>query len=186
MLGITLESIAELKVDVPEGCFERISELCLSNALYFTSCSNPTVSDILVDKIFSSFSVELGLPVIVKDVDFSTSVTHNSIREDNQETDWAETYEIISSESRELNSTYDVAVVLLKQEFTAVSFLQVSINSFGTSSIQHACSFVNGDAIEFSSVPGGIVGGYSVGEDVYDCSYNPMIKITPHLRRLLW
>jgi hypothetical protein len=146
MLGITLESIAELKVDVPEGCFKRISELCLSNALNFTSCSNLTVTDILVDKIFSSFSVDLGLPVIVKDVDFSNSVTYNSICEDNQDTDWAETYEIKSSESREPNSTYDVAVVLLKQEFTVVSCLQVSINSFGTSSIQHACSFVNGDA----------------------------------------
>jgi hypothetical protein len=175
--GITLKSIAELKVDIPEGCFEGISELCQSNAMNVTSCSNSTVSDLLVDKILSSVSIDLGIPVIVKEFDFSTSVTHNSICEDNQETDWVETYEIKSSESREPNSTYDVAVVLLKQEFTAISFLQVSINSFGTSSIQHACSFVNGDAIEFSSVPGGIVGGYSINKDVYDCSYYVTVQV---------
>jgi hypothetical protein len=175
--GITLESISRLKVDIPEGCFEGISDLCQSNAMNVTSCSNSTVSDLLVDQIVNSVSIALGIPVIVKDADFSTSVTHNSICEDNQETDWVETYEIKSSESREPNSTYDVSVVLLRQEFTAISFLQVSINSFGTSSIQHACSFVNGDAIEFSSVPGGIVGGYSVSEDVYDCSYYVTVQV---------
>jgi hypothetical protein len=169
--GITIESIAELKVNIPEGCFEGISDLCQLNAVNVTSCSNSNVSDLLVDQIVNSISIDLGIQhFIVKDVDFSTSVTHNSICEENQETDWVETYEIISSESREPNSTYDVAVVLLRQEFTAISFLQVSINSFGTSSVQRACSFVNGNTVEFSSVPGGIVGGYSVSKDIYDCS----------------
>jgi hypothetical protein len=175
---IPIEFIAELKVNIPEGCFEGISDLCQSNAVNVTSCSNSTVSDLLVDQIVNSISIDLGIQhFIVKDVDFSTSVTHKSICEDNLETDWAETYEIVSSESREPSSTYDVAVVLLKQEFTAISFLQVSINSFGTSNVQRVCSFVNGDTIEFSSVPGGIVGGYFVSKDIYDCSYYVTVQV---------
>jgi hypothetical protein len=168
--GITIKSIAELKVDIPEGCFERISDLCQSNAVNVTSCSNSTVSDLLVDQILNSISIDLGIQhFIVKNDDFSTSVTHNSICEDNQETDWVETYEIKSSESREPNTTFDVTSVLLTQTFTAVSFLQVKINSFGTSSVQYACQFMNGDALEFSSIVGGIVAGHTIAKSQYDC-----------------
>jgi hypothetical protein len=169
--GVTLESITGLNKDIPEGCFKGIGDLCQSNAVNVTSCSNSTVSDHLVEQALNRASSSLGATFPTKEADSVTSVTHTSTCEGNQQIDWVETYELTSTDSREPNTTYDVTVVLLKQEFTAVSFLQVGINSFGTSSVQIACYFVNGEAVEFSGVPGGIVGGYSVSKDVYDCSY---------------
>jgi hypothetical protein len=169
--GITLESVEGLNVDIPDGCFDGLGDLCRSNGVNVNSCSNSVVSDLLVDKVLTLASNNLGISPFAKDSDFSTFVTHNSTCKDNQEVDWVETYEITWTESREPNTTYQVAAVLLKQTFTAMSLLQVRINSFGTSSVQLACYFENGDALEFSSVPGGIVGGYTITEDVYDCSY---------------
>jgi hypothetical protein len=169
--GITLESISVFH-DLPEGCFEGIGDLCQSSGSNVTSCSNSTVSDQLVDQVLNLVKISIKIPLFIEETDFSTSVTHSSICEENQENDWIETYEIISTKSREPNSTYDIALVLRTPTFTSASFLQISINSFGTSSVQHACYFLNEDAVmEFSSVPGGIVGGYTVSEDVYDCSY---------------
>jgi hypothetical protein len=110
----------------------------------------------------------MNLPVV--EADFYTSSTHNSICKGNQDIEWIETYEITSTESRDPNSTYKVTKVLRTPTFTAVSFLQVSINSFGTSSIQSACFILNGDIKEFSSIVGGIVDGYTISESQYDCT----------------
>jgi hypothetical protein len=179
--GVTLESISELILDIPVGCFESIGDLCQSNAENVTSCSNSVVSDLLVEQALNVASILLGIPLRSKNDDFSTSVTHDSTCEGNQETDWIETYEITSTDSREPNTTYEVTSVLLTQTFTAMSFLQVGINSFGTSSVQRACYFVNGDAVvEFSGVPGGIIGGYTVSEDIYDCSYYVSVLVVSY------
>jgi hypothetical protein len=177
--GITLESISVFN-ELPEGCFEGIGDLCQSHGSNVTSCSNSTVSNHLVEQVLNHVTSFLEITFLIKESDFSTEVTHTSACEDNQENDWVETYEITSTESREPNSTYEVAQVLRTPKFTSVSFLQISINSFGTSSVQLACFFLNEDAVmEFSSVPGGIVGGYTVSEDVYDCSYYGSAKVQP-------
>jgi hypothetical protein len=153
--------------ELPEGCFEGIGELCQSHGANVTSCANSTVSDHLVEQVLNHVTSSLEITLFIKETDFSTSVKHISACEDNQENEWIETYEITSTESREPNSTYEVAQVLRTPKFTSVSFLQISINSFGTSSVQLACLFLNEDSVmEFSSVPGGIVGGNTISEDV--------------------
>jgi hypothetical protein len=179
--GITLESISVFN-ELPEGCFEGIGDLCQSEGVNVISCSNSTVSDQLVDQVLNRFTSSLGITFIANETDFSSSVSHSSTCEDNQEIDWVETYEITSTESREPNSTYEIAQALRTPTFTSASFLQVRINSFGTSSVQLACYFLNEEAVlEFSSVPGGIVGGYTVSEDVYDCSYYVTATVQPYV-----
>jgi hypothetical protein len=168
--GITVESLLELNEEIPEGCFEGIGDLCLSNAMNVTFCSNSVISDILVEQEFTRASESLGIPLPVKDTDSVTSVTHTSTCEGSQEIGWVETYKTTSADSREPNTTYEVTSVLRTQTFTTVSFLQVRINSFGTSSVQYACQFMNGDALEFSSIVGGLVEGYTIAESQYDCT----------------
>jgi hypothetical protein len=167
--GVTLESLSEFD-ELPEGCFEGIEDLCLSHGANVTSCSNSTVSDHLVEQVLDRLLSSLEIPLPAKDTDSVTSVKHTSTCEGNQENGWIETYETTSTYSREPNTTYAVTSVLRTQTFTAVSFLQVRINSFGTSSVQYACQFMNGDAIEFSSIVGGIVSGYTIAKSQYDCT----------------
>jgi hypothetical protein len=165
--GITLESIDRLEEEIPEGCFEGIEDLCRSTNVI--SCSHSAISDLLVEQVLNRVASTMEIPLYVKEPDFYTSVTHNSTCKHNQEIEWVETYMITSTESREPNTTYAVAEVLLAQTFTAISLLQLHTNSFGTSSVQFACQYVNGDALEFSSVVGGIVSGYTISESQYDC-----------------
>jgi hypothetical protein len=166
--GITLESVSGLNEEIPEECFEGIGDLCQSNSLNVTFCSNSVVSDFLVKQSLLLYS--LGIPLPAKENGSATSVTHTSTCEGNQEIGWVETYEIKSTDSREPNLTYEVAVILVNPFYSAVSLLQVNINSFGTSSVQYACQFMNGDALEFSSIVGGIVAGYTIAESQYDCT----------------
>jgi hypothetical protein len=122
--GITLESLSGFKVDIPEGCFDRIDELCQSNAVKVTFCSNSVVSDLLVKQAWTHATNSLGIPLLSKNANFSTSVTHNSTCEGNQEIGWIEIYEIISTDSKEPNTTYEAAVILVTPLFSSVSLLQ--------------------------------------------------------------
>jgi hypothetical protein len=168
--GVTLESLSTLNEEIPEGCFEGIGDLCEPNASNVTFCSDSAVSDFLVKQELDRASDSLSKSLFIKDTSSSTSVTHTSTCEGNQEIGWIETYEISSTKSREPNTTYEAAVILVTPFFSAVSLLQVRINSFGTSSIQYACQIMNGEALEFSSIVGGIVEGYTISESQYDCT----------------
>jgi hypothetical protein len=64
-----------------------------------------------------------------------------------------------------------VAVLQRSPTVSVLSFLQLKVNSFGTSSVQFACFYVNGDVQEFSSIVGGIILGYSISESQYDCTH---------------
>jgi hypothetical protein len=168
--GITVESISGLTDEIQEGCFEGIEDLCQPNATNGTSCQNSIISDLLVVQVVSIASDSLVITLPFTEAGFYTSATHNSTCEGNQEIDWIETFEITSTVSREPNTTYQVTAILRTQTFTSMSFLQVGINSFGTSSIQSACFILNGDIKEFSSIVGGIVAGYTISESQYDCT----------------
>jgi hypothetical protein len=175
--SITEKSISGLNEEIPDGCFEGISDLCQPNSTNVTSCQNSIISDLLVGQalVIASDSIGMNLPVV--EADFYTSATHNSICKGNQDIEWIETYEITSTVSREPNTTYHATSIMRTQSFTSVSFLQVSINSFGTSSIQSACFFLNGDVQEFSSIVGGIVAGYTISESQYDCKQYVTVSV---------
>jgi hypothetical protein len=96
-------------------------------------------------------------------VQANASIIHTSICQNSTESSWTEVIKVFSD-----NGT--TIIIEISPMFTAVSFLQLRTTSFGTSSVQIACHFVNGDAQEFSSIVGGIVSGYKISESQYDCT----------------
>jgi hypothetical protein len=91
----------------------------------------------------------------------NSSITHNSTCKNATESSWIEVFKVASDQG--------VVVIQLSPLFYAASFLRLNVNSFGTSSVQFACYYENGDAQEFSNIVGGIVAGYTISESQYDC-----------------
>jgi hypothetical protein len=151
---------------LPPGCFERIDQLCLfSDASEEFSCSDNEISQAIAIELLVDFSLEIGgyLNESPESAELNVSIIHNAACQNSSESSWTEVIKLISDNGTTI--IFEISPML-----TAVSFLQLRTTSFGTSSVQLACHFVNGDAQEFSSIVGGIVSGYTISESQYDCT----------------
>lgn len=179
-------------VSLPPNCFKGIERLCFpSNSNNDFQCSNNTVSNLLTTKAFQNAvnftNLKLGANgnLLIQGklpAGASTWSRHTSVCKNNVETTWVETYEVLSTSLQVPNSNVGIAKLQVAPTFSAVSLLQVHIDSFSSSSVQHACYIVNGDSVSFQSVPGGIVGGYPTSPTTYDCSYFLPSVSTPTLK----
>jgi hypothetical protein len=153
---------------LPPGCFANIDQRCLfSDDPEKFSCSDNEISKLIAVELLVDFSLEIGgflnekvSPEITQS---NATVIHNAICQNSTEISWIEVIKVFSD-----NGT--AIIIEISPMYTAVSFLQLRTTSFGTSSVQLACHFVNGDAQEFSSIVGGIVSGYTISETQYDCT----------------
>lgn len=109
----------------------------------------------------------LGVSLFIKSNAFP--VSSSTVCEGNVFGSWVETIDVSSTDERLPNSDVQILVLERTPEFQAASFLKINIDSFGTSSVQYACYFVNGEEVSFSSVPASMVGGYQVSESQYQC-----------------
>jgi hypothetical protein len=155
-------------VTLPEDCFIGIDQRCtVYNETIEFSCSNNEISENLAFEslleINPTLTEFLKTPLsVIDDPQLSSSISHISICLNSTESSWIEVIKLSSQEN----------VVLIQQTpmFTAVSFLHLNTKSFGTSSVQYGCYSVNGKSLEFSSIVGGIVAGYTLSESQYDCT----------------
>jgi Leucine-rich repeat (LRR) protein len=144
---------------LPLDCFYGIAQRCEDpDRSTEYSCSNNEISDALARNLINEIN-----PDIFKSPLMRTLIRHNSICLNSSESTWFEAIQVISG--------LEEAVLQRSPSVSVVSFLQLKVNSFGTSSVQYACFYVNGDEQEFSSIVGGIILGYSISESQYDCSH---------------
>jgi hypothetical protein len=151
---------------LPPGCFERIDQRCLfSDDPEEFSCSQNEISKAIAIEFLVDFSLEIGgyLNENLEGAQSNASVIHTSTCQNSTELSWSEVIKVSSDKGTTIN-------IERSPMFTAVSFLQLRTTSFGTSSVQLACQFVNGEALEFSSIVGGIVSVYTISKSRYDCS----------------
>jgi hypothetical protein len=151
---------------LPPGCFVNIDQRCFfSDDPEEFSCTDNEISKAIAIELLVDFSLEIDgyLNESPESVQENASVIHNAICQNSTELSWNEVIKVISD-----NGT--TIIIEITPMFTAVSFLQLRTTSFGTSSVQTACHFVNGNVQEFSSIVGGIVSGYTISESQYDCT----------------
>jgi hypothetical protein len=149
---------------LPPDCFSGIESRCEeSNETTQFSCSNNEISEALVNEVLDDISHKL-VGFLTGSLSLETgnsSITHNSTCKNSTESSWIEVFKVASDQG--------VVVIQLSPTFYAASFLQLNVNSFGTSSVQFACYYENGDAQEFSTIVGGIIAGYTISGSQYDC-----------------
>lgn len=165
---------ASRNATIPQNCFTGIQDKCLNSSSNIFTCSGNIVADDISAKAvksLGSFSLANTLVIDGSGAGIVSTVTHSSICNftTKSESTWVETIQISTTSNRSPNTTFGVVVIERTPTYTAVSFMTVQINSFGTASVQFACYKVNGQSVSFESVPGSIVGGYTIRRDQYNC-----------------
>lgn len=151
---------------MPEGCFEGVENLCHQSDSIEFSCSDNEISEELVESTVENFGFDVISFLEYPDSSekgLSTSVVHTSTCQADKEILWTEKIEV--------SSEYGSVVFEINPNSYSASFLAISPKSFGTSSVLYACYILDGNEIEFSVLPGGIVNGFTLSENQYDCSF---------------
>lgn len=145
---------------LPTGCFDGIDQRCTEENSTEFICENNKVSEGVAVGLLEE--LEYRKTEIFRELGSSATITHKSFCQNNSEISWIESVEVST----------DSGVILIERAPTSfsASFLSMTQTSFGTSSVLYACYVVNGEALEFDVIPGGIVGGFTLSDGQYDCS----------------
>jgi hypothetical protein len=152
---------------LPPGCFTGLEQRCFNSEdePEEFSCSDIEISTEIASKVLAESSPKLAgyLKDLIsfKSTQFNTSSIHNAKCQNSTEISWNEVIEVYSESGS--------IIIEIHPTFTSVALLQLRTTSFGTSSVQFACYYANGAALEFSSIVGGIVSGYTISQRNYDC-----------------
>jgi hypothetical protein len=153
---------------LPTDCFEGIDRPCsLSDDPIDFSCTDSEIAAVLAQEVLKDSIPALAEYLNQHKHTSNSSIIHRSSCQNSTESSWSEVITLYSTTSA---TTTSVVIIEQSPSFSAVSFLQLKIYSFGTSSVQYACYYVNGDELEFSSIVGGIVAGYTIAESQYNCN----------------
>jgi hypothetical protein len=148
---------------LPPGCFTDSEQRCLnSDEPEVFSCSDIKISTNLASEVLNESIPKLaGYLINLESAQINSTIMHNANCQNSTEKSWNEVIKVYSDSGS--------VIIDITPLFIAVSFLQLHKTSFGTSSVQFACHYVNGEAQEFSSIVGGIVSGYTISHSQYDC-----------------
>jgi hypothetical protein len=167
-------------IESPTDCFNGIESSCAGQeATSKFVCADNSISDTLVTAALLDYgladiqflSIEAAsVSNSIASGGASTYISHNAICANKTTDSWTEVYQVTTTRDKTAaGTTYGVAVIEQTPFYATISFLQMTVDSFGVSSVQYACYQVNGDVVTYQNLPASI-GGFTVDEDQYDCS----------------